>query len=82
MNPTTKILVAALLLITCTLAASVWQPFQFGGAPKGIANPALFEGNSITALACSDDGKTIYVGQDALLWKSTDGGETWKVLRK
>jgi hypothetical protein len=82
MNPMTKTIIAILLLVTCTLAASVWQPFKFNGAPNGIANPAFFEGNRITALACSDDGKTIYVGQDALLWKSTDGGETWKVLRK
>ena len=81
MNPTTKTVVAALLVL-CAVAAANWQPFPFPGAPKGIANPALFEGNGITALACSSDGKTLYVGQDALLWKSTDGGETWKVLRK
>lgn len=73
--------VFVLMVAMASVMAASWETLKFNGAPNGIASPAFFEGNQITALCCSSDGKTIYVGQNQLLWKSTDGGETWKVLR-
>jgi photosystem II stability/assembly factor-like uncharacterized protein len=32
------------------------------------------------SVATSGDGKIIYVGRAGRVFKSTDGGETWKVL--
>ena len=81
MKNTNILIVTALMLTTVTAVAASWELFKLNGAPNGIASPAFFEGNQITAVCCSSDGKTIYLGQNQALWKSTDGGETWKVLR-
>jgi hypothetical protein len=82
MQNSNKVIIALLALITTTVIAAKWEIFSFPGAPGNVANPAFFEGNQITSLCCSSDGKTLYVGQNQLLWKSTDGGETWLVLKK
>ena len=45
-------------------------------------NPATYgDAQHIGAVSCSSDGKIVYVCQTNLLWKSTDGGETWLLLK-
>lgn len=78
MNTPTKIAVAFGLVITATLLAK-WEPLQMG---EQRTNPATYgDGQHIGAVSCSSDGKIVYVCQTNLLWKSTDGGETWLLLK-
>lgn len=78
MNHYAKVAIIVALLITATLMAK-WEPFNLG---EQRTNPATFgDAQHIGAVACSEDGKVVYVCQTNLLWKSTDGGETWVMLK-
>jgi len=78
MNTPAKAAIVVALLITATLMAK-WEPFNLG---EQRTNPATFgDAQHIGAVACSEDGKVVYVCQTNLLWKSSDGGETWVMLK-
>lgn len=78
MKPLTKAATVVALLVTASLLAK-WEPFNLGDRRT---NPATFgDAQHIGAVACSEDGKVVYVCQTNLLWKSTDGGETWVMLK-
>ncbi len=78
MNNYAKAAIVVALLVTASLLAK-WEPHTFGGQRT---SPATFgDAQHIGAVACSEDGKVVYVCQTNLLWKSTDGGETWVMLK-
>ncbi len=78
MKPMTKAAIVAALLITATLMAK-WEPFNLG---EQRTSPATFgDAQHVGAVACSEDGKLVYVCQTNLLWNSTDGVETCVMLK-
>ena len=78
MNHYTKAAIVFAILLTVTLTAR-WESFTLGDQRT---NPATFgDAQHIGAVSCSADGKVVYVCQTNLLWKSTDGGETWVMLK-
>lgn len=77
MNTLSKALVAVCLLLSAVVFAR-WESTQGVGA---IQDPVSAKGHDAVALATSSDGKTVYYSCAYRLFKSTDGGETWVVLK-
>lgn len=73
MNTLSKVLVVFCLLLSAVVFAGWGQVNQH-------QTPASYPGET-SSLATSADGKIVYFCKDHLLYKSTDGGETWVVLR-
>lgn len=63
----TALLAALILAAVAGAAAAKWT--VFAGRPSSAA-----------ALACSADGKTVYAADLNDIWKSEDGGATWKKI--
>jgi hypothetical protein len=62
-----NILIVVALLAAVGAAAETWHAGSRGGKQVAAA-----------ALACSADGKTVYAADLENVWKSEDGGATWK----
>jgi len=73
MNTLSKVLAVFCVLLSAVVFAG-WgkvNPFQ---SPDGNFGKT-------SSLATSADGKIVYFCKDYILFKSTDGGETWAVLK-
>ena len=66
------------LAVFCVLLSAV--VFAGWGEVNPINAPASYP-NKTSSLATSADGKIVYFCKDYILFKSTDGGETWVVLK-
>jgi len=76
-------LIIAILVFVSVTAFAKWENFYFDDAKTNPRNPSLFgDSSGYRSVACSSDGKIVYLCQSNLFWKSTDGGETWQVLRR
>ncbi len=75
MNTLSKALIAVCLLLSAVVFAR-WEstPVMENKAPVDAAGTPV-------AIATSSDGKTVYYSCLYRLYKSTDGGETWTVLK-
>lgn len=69
------------LAVFCALLSAVAFAKRERTGTATSADPTLAGGQSGVALATSSDGKTIYYSCAYRLYKSTDGGETWTVLK-
>lgn len=82
MNTLSKVLVAACLLLSAVVFAK-WErtsgSFENQNPPLD-PNPTL-AGDGSLSVSTSADGKTVYYACARRLYKSTDGGETWTVLK-
>jgi hypothetical protein len=76
MNTLSKVLAVFCALLSAVVFAK-WERTGTTTSP----DPTLAGGQGGVALATSSDGKTIYYSCAYRLYKSTDGGETWTVLR-
>ncbi len=76
------ILIIAILVFVSATALAKWENFYFNGEKTNPRNPSFFgDSAGFRGVACSSDGKIVYLCQSDLFWKSTDGGETWQILR-
>lgn len=73
MNTLTKVLVLFCLLLSAVVFAK-WSAIE-----AMSSHPA--DRAEIMGIATSADGKIVYLAKFNVLFKSTDGGETWTVLR-
>lgn len=73
MNTLSKVLAVFCLLLSGVVFAG-W------GEVNPFHAPASYSGKT-SSLATSADGKIVYFCKDSYLYKSTDGGETWAVLK-
>jgi photosystem II stability/assembly factor-like uncharacterized protein len=73
MNTLSKVLAVFCVLLSAVVFAR-WE------AVDAYRHPATFPGDT-SSLATSADGKIVYFCKDHILFKSTDGGETWTVLK-
>jgi len=82
MNTLSKALVAVCLLLSAVVFAK-WErtagSFE-AQTPPFEPNPTD-AGSGVASVATSADGKTVYYACARRLYKSTDGGETWAVLK-
>ena len=76
MNTLSKVLAVFCVLLSAVVFAK-WERTGSGNN----SDPTLAGGQGGVALATSSDGKTIYYSCAYRLYKSTDGGETWAVLK-
>ena len=75
MSTLSKVLAVFCLLLSAVVFAS-WSKIE-----TMSPHPASY-GADTSSLATSADGKIVYFCKDHILFKSTDGGETWTVLRR
>jgi len=73
MNTHTKVLTVFCLM----LAAFAWGEWSSSRHDQ-VSN---LNGDCVVSVATSADGKIVYVGKNGMLWRSTDGGETWSLLK-
>lgn len=73
MNTHTKLLTVICLM----LAAFAWGEWT-KAKPDELATVRV---SFPVSVATSADGKIVYVGKNGQLWRSTDGGETWSLLK-
>ena len=74
MNTLSKVLVVFCLLLSAVVYAK-WHAIELMSD-----HPA--DRAEIMGIATSADGKIVYLAKVNVLFKSTDGGETWTVLRR
>jgi hypothetical protein len=83
MNTLSKVLAVFCLLLSAIVFAK-WEtvsPASEGFYPNSnLPHPATY-GSRTSSLATSADGKIVYFCKDHILFKSTDGGETWTTLK-
>ena len=75
MNTLSKVL-AVFCVVLSAVAFASWSPTTSGSASGAIGLPSAG-----VALTTSADGKIVYYAHSRYLFKSTDGGETWVVLK-
>ena len=75
MNALTKALFVFFIVLSAVAYAS-WSP-----AKSEDVSGAIGVASSGVAIATSADGKTIYYAHSRNLYKSTDSGETWVLLK-
>lgn len=75
MNTLSKVLAVFCLLLSAIVFAS-WSPTTSNSVSGAIGSPSAG-----VALTTSADGKTVYYAHSRELYKSTDGGETWVMLK-
>jgi photosystem II stability/assembly factor-like uncharacterized protein len=73
MNTLSKVLAVFCVLLSAVAYAS-WQTAKTGE----VSN---YNDGVNVSVATSADGKIVYVGKRGELFKSTDGGETWVMLK-
>ena len=73
MNTLSKVLAVFCVLLSAVAYAS-WQTAKTGEVSE-------HDYGENVSVATSADGKIVYVGKRGKLFKSTDGGETWVVLK-
>lgn len=76
MNTLSKVLAVFCVLLSAVVYAR-WERTGAGTNP----DPVLAGGQGGVAIATSSDGRTIYYSCAYRLYKSTDGGETWTILK-
>lgn len=74
MNSLSKVL-AVFCLLFSALAYAEWRKMHNASE---VSDPV---GGYPVSVATSADGKIVYVGRAGQVFKSTDGGETWAVLK-
>lgn len=72
MNTLSKVLAVSCVLLSAA-AYGLWT-HENNWTASGKASGAV-------AITTSADGKTVYYAHSGSLFKSTDGGETWSVLK-
>ena len=72
MNTLSKVLAVFCLLLSAS-AFALWENDFFAEGAK--------KGSGAVALTASADGRTVYYAHSGKLFKSTDGGENWTVLK-
>jgi hypothetical protein len=83
MNTLSKVLAVFCILLSAVVFAkweSLGQGNQSGGFFDANPHPATYGGKT-SSLATSADGKIVYFCKEHILFKSTDGGETWVMLK-
>jgi photosystem II stability/assembly factor-like uncharacterized protein len=73
MNNLSKVL-AVFCVVLSAVAYASWSPVT----PQGVS---MLRNDTSVSVATSADGKIVYVGKDGAVFKSTDGGETWAMLK-
>ena len=73
MNTLSKVL-AVFCVVLSAVAYASWESDLYVGAVSGKLSGAV-------ALTASADGRTVYYAHSGKLFKSTDGGESWSVLK-
>jgi hypothetical protein len=76
MNTLSKVL-AVFCVVLSAVAYASWSPTSHNDQPSGVIGTPT----AGVALTTSADGKTVYYAHSRNLWKSTDGGETWVILK-
>ena len=75
MNTLSKVLIVFCVILS-TAAFASWIP-----ATSRNASAVLGTASAGVALATSADGRTVFYAHTRDLFKSTDGGETWVMLK-
>ena len=75
MNTLSKVLIVFCAILS-TVAFASWSPSTSRNV-AGVVGTA----SAGVALTTSADGKTVYYAHSRDLYKSTDGGETWVMLK-
>lgn len=75
MNTLSKVLSFFCVVLSAVAFAS-WSPTASKDVQGAIGTPSAG-----VALTTSADGKTVYYAHSRELYKSTDGGETWVMLK-
>jgi hypothetical protein len=75
MNTLSKVLIFFCVILS-TVAFASWSP-----ATSRNVSGVLGTTSAGVALATSADGRTVYYAHTRDLFKSTDGGETWVMLK-
>lgn len=66
------------LAVFCVLLSAVAYGFLTDVRSKEVSS---HYGDTPVSVATSADGKIVYVGKDGKVFKSTDGGENWLVVK-
>ena len=74
MNALSKVLVVFCLLLSSFVYAG-WNQMN------NASQVSDYNDGVTVSVATSADGKIVYVGKRGEVFKSTDGGETWAVLK-
>lgn len=85
MNTLSKVLVVFCVVLSA-VAYAKWEKHEYeaGRAPwhTTMFNTDQERAPSPVSVTTSADGKIVYYASCGYLFKSTDGGETWTVLRQ
>lgn len=73
MNTLSKVL-AVFCVVLSAVAFAKWESAETSAVSGGYYKHAI-------TVATSADGKIVYIGKNGDLYKSTDGGETWVMLK-
>ena len=76
MNPLSKVL-AVFCVVLSAVAFASWSP----EISSNVSTDGRGQFDTPVSVATCADGKTVYVGKHGKVFKSTDGGETWAVLK-
>ena len=69
------------LAVFCLLLSAVAYAGWISETSVNVSAGDRREFDTPVSVATSADGKTVYVGKHGKVFKSTDGGETWAVLK-
>jgi photosystem II stability/assembly factor-like uncharacterized protein len=76
MNTLSKVL-AVFCVILSAVAFASWSP----ELSSTVSTDGRSQFDTPVSVATSADGKTVYVGKHGKVFKSSDGGETWFILK-
>lgn len=66
------------LLVSCVLLSVTAYGFWVNTPSREVSS---YHFDAPVSVATSADGKIVYVGKAGQVYKSTDGGETWLLLK-
>lgn len=66
------------LAVFCVLLSAVAYGYYYNATPQEVSSHYA---ETPVSVATSADGKIVYVGKEGKVFKSTDGGENWQVIK-